>query len=90
MTTPSITFVANVSPPMTGVVVMTRRGLAPGGVEAGGLGVFVALVAGVATAAAVIAKYPDPPREAWRATRYAIRVIVRQLELRSELEGRLG
>ena len=36
------------------VVVMTLRMLAPGGVEAGGLGVFVALVAGVATAAAVI------------------------------------
>jgi hypothetical protein len=39
------------------------------------------------TAAAVIAKYPDPPPEVWRAPKYALRVILRQLELRSELES---
>ena len=39
------------------------------------------------TAAAVIAKYPDPPQEIWRAPKYAIKVVLRQLELRSELES---
>ena len=39
------------------------------------------------TAAAVIAKYPDPPSEIWRAPKYAIQVLLRQLELRSDLES---
>ncbi|HSO37587.1 MAG TPA: hypothetical protein VLT33_33910 [Labilithrix sp.] len=39
------------------------------------------------TAAAVIAKYPDPPSEVRRAPKYAIQVLLRQLELRSDLES---
>ncbi len=38
-------------------------------------------------AAAVIAKYPDPPEEVWRAPKYAIQVLLRQFELRSDLES---
>ena len=39
------------------------------------------------SAAAVIAKYPDPPTEVWRAPKYAIQILLRQFELRSELES---
>ena len=39
------------------------------------------------TAAAVIARYPIPPAEMWRSPRYAISVIFRQLELRTDLES---
>jgi hypothetical protein len=38
-------------------------------------------------AAAVIAKYPDPPSEIWRAPKYAIQILLRQFELRSDLES---
>jgi hypothetical protein len=39
------------------------------------------------TAAAVIAKYPAPPAGIKDAPMYAVRVVMRQLELRSELES---
>jgi hypothetical protein len=39
------------------------------------------------SAAAIIAKYPAPPEEIYRAPRYALRVVFRQLELRSDLES---
>lgn len=39
------------------------------------------------TAAAVIAKYPDPPEQIWRAPKYALQVIWRQFELRNDLES---
>lgn len=38
-------------------------------------------------AAAVIARYPAPPEQILGAPRYAIRVLLRQLELRTELES---
>ena len=39
------------------------------------------------TAAAVIAKYPDPPEQIWRAPKYALQVLWRQFELRNDLES---
>jgi hypothetical protein len=39
------------------------------------------------TAAAVIAKYPSPPTKIGQAPMYAVRVILRQLELRTDLES---
>ena len=39
------------------------------------------------TAAAVIAKYPFPPTKIGQAPMYAVRVILRQLELRTDLES---
>lgn len=39
------------------------------------------------TAAAVIAKYPAPPTKITQAPMYAVRVILRQLELRTDLES---
>jgi len=39
------------------------------------------------TAAAVIAKYPNPPVKVGHAPMYAVRVILRQLELRTDLES---
>jgi hypothetical protein len=39
------------------------------------------------TAAAVIAKYPAPPTKITQAPTYAVRVILRQLELRTDLES---
>lgn len=39
------------------------------------------------TGAAVIAKYPAPPEKIHHAPMYAIRVVLRQLELRSDLES---
>jgi hypothetical protein len=39
------------------------------------------------TAAAVIAKYPSPPTKVGQAPMYAVRVILRQLELRTDLES---
>ncbi|MBX3189898.1 MAG: hypothetical protein KF819_22925 [Labilithrix sp.] len=37
--------------------------------------------------AAVVAKYPSPPDKMWQTPRYALRVLWRQLELRSDLES---
>ncbi len=39
------------------------------------------------TAAALIAKYPPPPAKVSQAPMYAIRVVLRQLELRTDLES---
>ena len=39
------------------------------------------------TAAAVIAKYPYPPTKIAQAPMYTVRVILRQLELRTDLES---
>lgn len=39
------------------------------------------------TAAAVIAKYPSPPTKITQAPMYTVRVILRQLELRTDLES---
>jgi hypothetical protein len=39
------------------------------------------------TAAAVIAKYPDAPSKITQAPMYAVRVVLRQLELRTDLES---
>lgn len=39
------------------------------------------------SAAAVIAKYPPPPAKVLEAPMYAIRVVLRQLELRTDLES---
>jgi len=39
------------------------------------------------TAAAVIAKYPAAPAKVWQAPKYAIQILLRQFELRSELES---
>ena len=39
------------------------------------------------TAASVIAKYPAAPAKVWETPKYAIRILLRQFELRSELES---
>jgi hypothetical protein len=39
------------------------------------------------TAAEVIAKYPSPPAKVTQAPMYAVRVVMRQLELRTDLES---
>lgn len=39
------------------------------------------------TAAALIAKYPAPPSSVGKAPMYAVRVVMRQLELRTDLES---
>ena len=38
-------------------------------------------------AATMIAKYPDPPEQIWRAPKYALQVLWRQFELRNDLES---
>jgi len=37
--------------------------------------------------AAILGKYPAPPAKVWQAPMYTVRVIMRQLEIRSELES---
>jgi hypothetical protein len=39
------------------------------------------------SAAVVIARYPAPPSQIWQAPKYSLQILLRQFELRSELES---
>jgi hypothetical protein len=56
-------------------------------VAAEGSGPALPAVPSKPSSASLIAKYPESPEKIWQAPMYAIRVVMRQFELRSDLES---